>query len=165
MTKRLLAALGPAFLAAACGSALPTAPTTVPQPTGASSTPPTVGVGGPSPIPGTSISTDITVQGTVNDRDPACFPNWDASGRCRQHDLTMPADGTLLATVRWTSRGFYNPEVFLVTPEGHWVYSDDPAWPERQVSLPAKTGLTYRIVVISYGPFPDGFELTARIQS
>jgi hypothetical protein len=57
------------------------------------------------------------------------------------------------------SRGMYDPEAFLVTPDGAWDYTFDP-WPVRHVSVAAKNGLAYHIVVMSYGPFPDRVFLT-----
>jgi hypothetical protein len=56
----------------------------------------------------------------------------------------------------------YDPELFLISPDGAWVYSDDP-WPERHVSLHGRTGQTYRIVVIGYQP-PQAFEVLVEVQ-
>ena len=49
------------------------------------------------------------------------------------------------------SRGLYDPDVFLVEPTGAWVVSQGGS-PEKHASLLATNGLTYRIVVMSYGP-------------
>jgi hypothetical protein len=60
------------------------------------------------------------------------------------------------------SRGLYNPELFLVTAGG-WDYVGS-RWPEVQGSLAVKGGLLYRIVIISYGPFPDRLILMVELQ-
>jgi hypothetical protein len=173
--KSLAAGLCSILLASACGtssSGLPTAPTaTLPQggvsPSG----------NGPAPIPGTSITSggvwscedgegDFCIEGgTVSGNDPACFHSWDASGHCKQYDLVAPADGKLVVTMRWAgpSRGLYDPDVFLVAPDGGWTYGSD-AWPEKHVSLPIKSGQTYRIVVLSYGPLLQIFTLILDVQ-
>jgi len=69
------------------------------------------------------------------------------------------SDGTLRATLKWEgpSRGVYDPSLFLVSPNGAWVYSEDP-WPERRLRFQGSTGQTYRIVVVSYQP-PQVFEV------
>ena len=55
------------------------------------------------------------------------------------------------------------PYVFLVAPSGAWVVSQG-GWPEKHVSLPATNGLTYRIVVMSYGPSAQAFVLRVDLQ-
>jgi hypothetical protein len=160
--NRLIPALSVVLLVAGCEST-PTEPpparepvvTVPPQPPG------------PNVVPGTSIASGDTIREVIVADDPACHPSWDASGRCRQFDLTASQDGMLVATLKLTaphkSEPDYDAEVFLVAPDWTTVYSQD-AWPERHASLPAKSGLTYRIVVISYGPFPEAFELTVTVQ-
>ena len=93
-----------------------------------------------------------------------CFPNWDSSGHCRQFDLTASSDGTLRATLKWEgpSRDVYDPELFLISPDGAWVYSEDP-WPARHLTFHGSTGQTYRIVVIGYQP-PQAFEVLVEVQ-
>jgi hypothetical protein len=164
MTKRLIAALGSIFLVAGCDSALPMAPTTVPQNPAAS--PGVVGGGvGPELIEGTTLSAGTTAEGTIVAGAPGCYPNWDASGRCAQFDLTPTTDGTLLVRVKWTgpARGSFEPDLFLVTAEGFWVWAG-AGWPDKQGTLLVKSGLTYHLVVISYGPFPDTFAVSADVQ-
>ena len=162
MTTRLTAALGGVLLAAACDSGLSGLPTPVPPNAGTpiQGVPVTPPGGGPTPITGTSLRTGMPVEGTIGAGDPPCFYNWDATGLCRQFDLTALADGKLVATLGWTgpSRGLYDPDIFLVDPSGAWVVSQG-GWPEKQASLVAKSGLTYRIVVMSYGPSAQAFVL------
>lgn len=161
--NRLIASTSLAFLLAACDSSRspigPTLPPAIPQPT---STPPSVNRAepGPRPITGTAVAPGTTIDVTIQQTDPACFPNWDSSGRCRQFDVAMPADGTLVATLTYPgpSRGDWNPDVFIAAPDGQWV-PPDFGWPDRQVRSPAKQGMTYRVVVLSYGPFPDAVQL------
>ena len=162
MIRRLAVTLTAGVLAAACGSWSPTAPSATPQ---ASATlPPVQSAGsGPAAITGSPIIVGSSVQGTVEPRDPVCFPNWDSSGHCRQFDLTAPSDGTLNATLEWEgpSIGTYDPELFVISPDGAWVYAQDP-WPGRQVSFQGSTGKTYRIVVIGY-QLPLTFEVLVEV--
>jgi hypothetical protein len=154
-----------AFLAAACDSTYqtgsPIAPgVSQPSPIGTPGT-------GPTPIPGTSIAPGAVIEGaTIDRRDPECFYNWDASGRCKQYNLTAPEDGLILATLRWPgpSRGLYDPDVFIVAPDGAWVYAADP-WPEKHASLPVKSGQTYSIVVLCYGESSQTFALVVDLQT
>jgi hypothetical protein len=161
MIRYLAAALTTVVLAAACESRTPTAPSVNPQPAAVPAAQPTGS--GPAPIPGTPIVAGSLIQGTVGPGDPVCFPNWDSSGHCRQFDLTASSEGTLRATLRWEgpSRGVYDPELFLISPDGAWVYSEDP-WPERHLSFHGSTGQTYRIVVIGYQP-PQAFEVVVEV--
>ena len=159
---RYLAAAITAVALAACESRTPTAPSSNPQ---ASEVPPARPTGsGPAPVSSIPIVTGSPIQGTVDAGDPVCFPNWDSSGHCRQFDLTASSDGTLRATLTWEgpSRGVYDPELFLIPPNGAWVYSEDP-WPERHLSFHGSTGQTYRIVVIGYQP-PQAFEVLVEVQ-
>jgi hypothetical protein len=104
------------------------------------------------------------VSGTIELADPACFPNWDLSGHCRQYELTPSMDGTLIATLRGSgpSRGVYNPELFLVAPDASWYWAPEE-WPERRLRLAVRQGKSYRIVVLAYGPFPETFQVTADV--
>ena len=157
MIRHLGALIALVLLAAACESRTPTAPSLNPQP---SAVPPAQPPGsGPAPIAGSPIVAGSLIHGTVESGDPVCFPNWDSSGHCRQYDLTQSTDGTLRAILKWEgpSRGVYDPELFLISPDGAWVYSEDP-WPERHLSFSGSNGQTYRIVVIGYQP-PLAFEL------
>jgi hypothetical protein len=106
----------------------------------------------------------MVVSGTIGARDPVCYPNWDSSGRCQQFDLTAPADGTLHVTLTWEgpSRGVYDPELFVRTASGAWVYSED-MWPERHARFPMTAGASCRIVVIGYGS-AQPFELRLDLQ-
>ena len=129
----------------------------------------------PSPAPDTRqpgpvltaairITPGEVVPGSIELADPACFPNWDSAGRCRQYELTAPTDGTLLATLKVSgpTRGPYNPELFLVAPDASWYWAPEE-WPERRLRLQARQGESYRIVVVAYGPYPEAFQITADI--
>ena len=171
--KRVVACLGFALAVAACNStspALPTAP---------ADTQPSVFVPrgtGPLPIPGTALAPDgrwpcesgdgdLCVEGaTITTNDPACFVDWDASGLCKQYDLLAREDLQLRVAMRWAgpSRGMYDPDVFLVAPDGRWEYAPE-AWPEKHVSLTVMRGQTIRIVVLSYGS-PLQFTLVLNMQ-
>ena len=56
---------------------------------------------------------------------------------------------TLRATLTWDgpSRGVYDPELFLVAPDGGWVYPRMPG--PNGTSFSGSSGLTYRIVVMA----------------
>jgi hypothetical protein len=157
-------------LLAACGCATPTSPsafrtsaTNIPSPP-PTTTVPSPGQGLtllPGPLLAAGARTEVRVEGT----DSICFPNWDSGGHCRQFTFVAPTDGTLGVTLELPSRsrGMYDPEAFLVTPQGDWDFTSDP-WPVRHVSSAAKGGLTYGIVVMSYGPFPDTVYLTVNVR-
>jgi hypothetical protein len=161
LMMRLIAALGSILLVAGCDSGLPTAPTTV-QPNPIT---PSGGSGGPDLIEGMTISAGTTTEGTIAAVAPGCYQLWDATGRCGQFDITPATGGRLLVDVKWTgsSRGVIEPDLFLVTAEGVWAWTG-AGWPDKQGTLLVKSGLTYHIVVISYGPFPDTFAVTADVQ-
>ena len=162
MIRYLAAALAAVVLTSACESGAPTAPSSNPLPPAAPPAQPTGS--GPAPISGTPIVPGSPIQGTVEPTDPVCFPNWDSSGHCRQFDLTTSSDRASRAILKWEgpSRGVYDPELFLILPNGVWIYSEDP-WPERYVSFHGSTGQTYRIVVIGYQP-PQAFEVEVELQ-
>ena len=160
---RLIAAVGAICLMTACGSGSPTAPTTITlsrtwSPTGNPG-------GGPDAIAAATVAVGTLVEGSIDGDDPVCFRNWDASGHCRQFDVTVPADGRLLVTLRWigSPRGLYDPDVFLVAPDGAWAYSDQ-GWPEKYVTLSARRSLTYGIVVMAYGPSAQPFQVIAVVE-
>ena len=119
---------------------------------------------GPAIIPGTPISPGQTVAATVRLEDPNCFYNWDASGVCRQFDLTVPRDGTLRISLTWAgpTRGISDPDLFLVSADGSWLLADG-AWPVRRVTSPGTIGSSYRIVVLSYAQALD-FEVAVDLE-
>jgi len=119
---------------------------------------------GPDAIAGLSVATGTLVEGVIDGDDPVCFRNWDSSGHCRQFEVTAPADGRLVVTLRWIgSRGLYDPDVFIVAPDLAWAFSD-PGWPEKYAMLPARRSLIYRIVVMAYGPSEQPFKLIAAVE-
>jgi hypothetical protein len=160
----LTAVLAGAVTVTACQSGVPTAPAVVQRP-------PETGTrgardpSGPALVPGTSITAGTAVEGIIDGRDPECFPNWDATGHCRQYDVTAPSDGLMLATLQWSEprRGLFDPDVFLVAPDGVWVYAPDGSG-AKQAGLSVKAGLVYHVVVLSYGTEPQAFKLTVGLQ-
>jgi hypothetical protein len=120
---------------------------------------------GPTADRPTPIPLGARIDAIVEAGDAECFPNWDARGRCRAFEVVAAASGTLVASMIGSgpSRGMTNPEIFLIAPGGSWTWSDE-GWPERHVKMAATNGVVYRIVVISYGPFPDVFALTVDMQ-
>jgi hypothetical protein len=171
--KRLKAAVWSLLAATACNGprvAVPTAPTP------ADFTNPTASAGGPTAIPFDTIGPDsrwtcvdgdgdFCVDDKVTEKDPTCFRNWDATGHCRQLNLTVSADGTLVAVMQWTgpSRGLYDPDLFLLAPDGVWTYASD-AWPEKHTEMIVERGKTYRIVVLSYGTASQPFTLNLAVR-
>ena len=162
-TRRLIATLGWVLLVSACGSTSPTAPAAIQQNNRTSSGGPG-GAAGPAALPATSISAGSVVEGTVDGRDPDCFPAWDASGHCRQYAFTAPSDGTLVALLKFSaSSARFDPDLFLVAPGGEWVYAPDKS-ADRQTTLPVKAGLIYHIVVFGYGTVEQTFTLSVDLQ-
>jgi hypothetical protein len=163
MIRSLVTALAAVILAAACDSPTPTAPSANPPPSTAPPAKPTVS--GPAPISGSPITAGALTQGTVESGDPVCFAIWDSSGHCRQFDLTASSDSALRVTLKWDgpSLGMYDPELFLVSPDGVWLYSED-LWPARHLVFDGSAGQTYRIVVIGYFP-PRRFELLVDVET
>ena len=159
---RLMRLLCSCMLASACQvnavSPLPAAPSVTAPPR------PLPAADGPATIPGTPIAPGQTVTAVVGLGDPNCFINWDASGLCRQFDLTATGDGTLSVTMTWAgpARGVYDPDLFLVFADGSWLLGEG-AWPTRRLSSPGKNGSRYRIVVLSYGQALD-FQLSADLK-
>jgi len=160
--KRLVTLLGIAIAASACQlSSRPGLPT----PTPAAPVAPAFGPGtGPAPITGIPISAGQTVAASVRSTDVHCWDNWDRNAACRQFDFTAPADGRLVTTMTWEvpDRGLYNPELFLVSTDGSYVYCEQSAT-TRRGELPVKSGLTYRILVLSYSDSLD-FSVAATMQ-
>jgi hypothetical protein len=164
MTRALMAATF-ALLLAACDSPMTTAPTTVTPPLPNNPTPPFV-TPGPGPVPGAAPAVAIgeSIEVTVEDGDARCYPNWDATGRCRHFAVTVSADGTLVAgvTAAGPNRGIWNPDVFVTTRDG-LVFYPDFGWPTNHASGPVVAGFTYLVAVMSYGPFPDVLKLTIEL--
>jgi hypothetical protein len=164
MITRALTTVGCLLLGVACQAPLPSAPTAVSVPPAAAPAAGPAQANGPgsSFAEGIDIAAGNVITGVI-ERGPACFQNWDASGRCRQYNITMPADGTLTVSLRWPSaQGLSNPELFLVAPDGTWTYSDGP-WPESRLGVATQTGVRYRIVIIAYAPLQE-FELRTEVQ-
>jgi len=71
----------------------------------------------------------------------------------------------IVATLTWTgpSRGQYDPEVFLAAPDGNWDLAPT-AWPEKHVTIGVRGGVTYRVVVMSYGDAELKFGLRVDVQ-
>jgi hypothetical protein len=120
---------------------------------------------GPVPIAGTPIQHGETVDVTVDLADPSCFMDWDSTARCRQFDFTAPRDGTLVAILflGTPSRSASNPDVIIVAPDGDWR-APDFGWPQNRAQMLAKEGMSYRVVVLSYGPFPETTRLGVTLE-
>lgn len=163
MNSRVLIVCGSLMLAAGCDSPHPFAPTVVaPPPTPA---PAPTGVTGPfGPASNPAIAAGTLIEGIVTGADPVCFPNWDATGHCRQFDFVAASDGAIVATLTWTpSRGLDDPDVFLAAPDGQWEFARD-AWPEKHVTIRARSGVTYHVVVMNYGEPELSFGLRVDVQ-
>jgi hypothetical protein len=161
--SRALGVLGAILLTStACHNPRILAPTPISTPRDTPSAPSGPGPTADHPAP---IQLGERLDAVVQAGDAECFPNWDARGRCRAFEVAATATGTLTANMVGSgpSRGLSNPEIFLIAPDGSWTWSGD-GWPERHVTMAARNGLVYRIVVISYGPFPDAFALTVEMQ-
>lgn len=164
---KLLLTAASLVVLAACDSgrrSFTTGPTTLSPPPVASPGP----VGrepGPIRMNPTPLTPGASVDVTILADDPQCFPNWDSTGRCRQFEVTLPTDGTLVASVTLPvpDRGWWNPEVFIAAPDGDWR---EPEYGRtaNSVSMSARAGLTYLVVVISYGPFPDVSPLSVEVR-
>ena len=164
MTRALMAATF-ALLLAACDSPMTTAPTAVTPPPPNTPTPDFF-PSGPGPVPGAApaIAIGESIEVTVEDGDARCFPNWDATGRCRHFAVTVSADGMLVAgvTAAGPNRGYSNPDVFVTTRDG-LVFYPDFGWPTNRASGPVVAGGTYLVAVIWNGPFPDVLKLTIEV--
>ena len=165
MIKYLMAALAVVVLTAGCDSRMPTTPSVPSENPQLSAVPPVQPTASPAGADrGDSHCRRLTYSGTVESGDPVCFPSWDSTGHCRQFNVTASSDTTFRVTLKWEgpSHGLYDPELFLVPPEGAWAYADDP-WPERELVFHASAGKTYRIVVIGYR-LPQAFEVLVEVQ-
>ena len=167
MNSRVLIVCGSLMLAAGCDAPRPFAPTLiVPPPPPTAVPPPPTGAAGPfGPASNPVIAAGTLIEDTATKADPVCFPNWDSSGHCRQYDFVAAADGVIVATLTWTgpSRGPYDPDVFLAAPDGNWDVAQS-AWPEKHVSIRVRSGVTYRVVVMSYGEAEFTFGLRVDVQ-
>jgi len=169
MNSRVLIVCGSLMLAAGCDSPRPFAPTVIapPLPPPPTAVPPPTGAAGPfGPASNPVIAAGVLIQGTVTGDDSVCFPNWDATGHCRQFDFVSAADGVIAATLTWTGPAcnpLYDPDVFLAAPDGPWDFAHD-ACPEKHVTIRARSGVTYRVVVMSYGESELSFGLRVDVQ-
>src|SRR5262245_11968502 len=152
------------LLAAACDSRPALVfPSAVSQPSEPSAVSPVRPMGqGPLLISPQTIALGEDIRGAVQSADPTCFPNWDASGRCQQFEVTMTGPGTLTVRLHGTglSRGMYNTEMFVVSPNEGWMCAGN-SWPDQSISVTAQNREKFRLVVLSYGPFPDEFQIRA----
>ena len=162
--SRALVFLGCVVLVAACDSSTPTAPATRTV-TPTSPTPTSTRTGPFGAMPSIRITAGTMVEGVISGTDPVCFPDWDAAGHCHEYDLVMPTDGLLVATLTWAgpSRGLYDPDLFLATPGGGWLYSED-SWPQKRLSMRATSGSTVSLAVLSYGTSEQSFQLLAQVE-
>jgi hypothetical protein len=159
-------------------SRFPTAPgaTATTQPAPAPSPPaPSLPIpGGPpehTPIPGSGpdfrvgtipVASGQTVDSRIEPTDPACWPNWDASARCKAFEITAPYDGTLTVAARLTSpAGGDNLDLFLIDPGRAYVISISGTSAE-EASLTVTAGSRYGIVVMTYAT-PTPFQLQVEV--
>jgi hypothetical protein len=100
-------------------------------------------------------------EGTVVTRDPVCYPQWDASGRCRLFAITAATAGILTVTMSVPNR-FDDMDFFIATgsqPTRTDLESDN-RWRAR---VEARTGQQWDFWVMSYDP-PRDFELDSQFQ-
>ena len=157
---RMFVVLCCGLLTVACdsstGALMPTAPTTT-------AGVPDAGAAGPRLGSGIGISLGQRLGTSVQASDPACYPDWDANGQCRQFDLIAPQDGTLAAHLTWTEpQGANIMTLFVVSPNGSWLYDAEVVQHSR-LSMPITAGSTYRLIVMSYAA-PQEFELTTALR-
>ena len=141
---------------------LPTAPTVTTQPP----PPPAPPVANPGPGPtlgsALALSPGQLVEASIAPTDPACFVNWDATGRCRQFDITAARDGVLDLWLGWS-----DPlpasimTLFVVRPDGSWFSSPDSVL-DVYTTVSVSAGSTYHLVVMSYSA-PQDFQLMAAL--
>ena len=148
----------------------PFAPTSVgappapnpPSPAPRGPTPP----GGPSYTPGvgtTAVASGETVDSIVVEADPACFPDWDASARCKVFEITPEIDGTLTAAVRLSWPPAYeNLDLFLIDL-GRAYVTADAGRNAKSASIPVTAGSTYGIAVMVYEALPAAFQLSVEV--
>jgi hypothetical protein len=149
---------------------------TAPSPVASTPTPPAPNPpGGPSedtPIPGSgpdyrvgtiTVASGQTVDSRIEPTDPACWPNWDASGRCKAFEITAPFDGTLMVAVRMTTPAALDTlDLFLIDPGRAYVISSDGINAE-EASLPVTAGSIYGVAVMTYATTPVPFQLQVEV--
>jgi hypothetical protein len=102
------------------------------------------------------------VEASVAPIDPACFVNWDATGRCRQFDITAARAGILDLWLGWSDPSPASiMTLFVVQPDGTWTYSPDSTT-DVYTNVSVSAGLTYHLVVMSYTA-PQDFQLMAAL--
>ena len=164
---RLIATLCFGVLMVACHGSdtsglQPLAPTPTPQPP--APRPPAANPGpGPTLLSGLApISPGQLVETSVTPTDPACFVNWDATGRCRQFDITAARDGILDLWLGWSDPSPASiMTLFVVQPDGTWIASPDNTL-DAYLNVSAAAGSTYHLVVMSYTA-PQDFQLMAAL--
>jgi hypothetical protein len=149
-----------AATACAPGGSLPQAPS--PQPITQPS-PPTDRSNRPTIGPATAVDSGATVRSRVELNDPACFYNWDASGRCRFFEVIPSGGGELTVVLSWSTPSGQSGglmDLFIVDSSGSWTYADDSMKQEKRALVhPVEAGRSYVLIVMAYGEAVD-FELT-----
>lgn len=152
-----------------------TAPSaTLPVPVSPAPGPPVPSPGLPedTPIPGSGpdyrvgtipVASGQTVDSRTEPTDPACWPNWDASGRCKVFEITAPFDGTLMVAVRMTTPAAHDTlDLFLIDPGRAYVISSAGINVE-EASLPVTAGSAYGVAVMTYDITPVPFQLQLEV--
>jgi hypothetical protein len=98
---------------------------------------------------GTPIAVGQQVTETVTSSDPACYPNWDASGRCRQFTLVPDRDGNLRVTLSWASSLPDAMDLFIVSPGDMLATAYEGSTRER-VTVTVSAGMKYEFLAMSY---------------
>ena len=154
------------------GAAAPPPATPAPNPNPPAPSP-NPGAGPPedTPIPGSGptytvgtipVASGQTVDSRTEPTDPACWPNWDASGRCKAFEITAAFDGTLTVAVRSASpSGSDNLDLFLIDPGRAYVISWSGVNAE-EASLQVAAGSSYGIAVMTYST-PTPFQLQVEV--
>jgi hypothetical protein len=151
-------------------SALPSAgaPPAAPPPNTPPPNAPPVGptTGGPIYQPGvgtTAVASGETVDSIVVLTDPSCFPNWDASARCKVFEITPDVDGTLIAAVRMSPPPAYDNLTLILIDLGGRIVIADSGINAESASLPVTVGSTYGIAVMAYTDLPAAFQLSVEV--
>ena len=151
----------------------PSATVPVPASPGPSPPSPSPGPTEGQPIPGSgptyrpgvgtiTVASGQTVDSRTEPTDPACWPNWDASGRCKAFEITAPFDGTVTVTVQLASQARTDEiDLFLIDPGRTYVISYSGLIAE-EASLPVVAGSSYGIVVMTYST-PVPFQLRVEV--
>ena len=114
---------------------------------------------------GRSLPIGETARSRVELTDPACFQNWDATGRCRFFTVTPSRDGELRLVLSWSTPSATATDLmdlFLVRPDGSWTYADPTKGEQRRMSQTVSANTSYVAVVMAYGASVD-FELTTEM--